>query len=96
MEEVQLLLTSTTRHRAREKIGLSPAVDDGLVVDVLHHTVCSAGKLHLQTPCSDVISVFVVTISVEGDYSIYSAHTFLLVRFVGVSNYRRDILFTFN
>lgn len=47
------MLTSTTRDGAREEVGLSPAVDDGLVVDVLDYTVCSTGKLHLQYGKSD-------------------------------------------
>lgn len=42
------MLTSTTRDGAREEVGLSPAVDYGLVVDVLDHTVRSTGKLHLE------------------------------------------------
>ena len=42
------MLTSTTRDGARDEVGLSPAVDDGLVIDVLDHAVCSTGKLHLQ------------------------------------------------
>ena len=37
------MLTSTTCDGAREEVGLPPAVDDGLVVDVLDHTVRSTG-----------------------------------------------------
>lgn len=43
--------TSTTCHRAWEKVSFSPAVNDGLVVDVLDHTVCSAAELYLQQQC---------------------------------------------
>lgn len=40
--------TSATCDRAREEVSLSPAVNDGLVVNVLDHAVGSSGKLYLQ------------------------------------------------
>lgn len=40
--------TSATCDRAREEVSLSPAVNDGLVVNVLDHAVSSSGKLYLQ------------------------------------------------
>lgn len=53
----KMLLTSTACDGAREKVGLSPAMDDGLVVDVLDHAVRTTRKLHLQKHCSDIISI---------------------------------------
>lgn len=41
-------LASTTRDGAREEVRFSPAVNDGLIVNVLDPTVCNTGELYLQ------------------------------------------------